>query len=384
NVSLQASSDQSWLHVSVPDGQSVVLTADPGSPATDQFYTATVTLSSTDPLIVNQEVIRVGLWRGSADPADLTIATSAFFLAAHPVEPVVFANDFLGSIHVYNVYTGALVRTLAVGSVGPIALSTDGSTLYVGDYTTKKLVALDPLTGAVLRSYQTSMDLLSNADLTLAYARPDGHPILLSGRTSEAFDEQSSTKLDANISGAGQVVASKDGRRIYVQTAGLSPTPMSMTEVRYSTLNSVGLAAVRSTEWSGHFDDIYMPGNGLDIALTEDDAHLYRANGAPYGFGVVDPLTLVASKFLPAAAYPAAVQCGWRGYCFGSAGPDWDTDQDVWIYDANQQYVDGFVLGAQNLNQRGLVLSADNTRLIAGLTVQPNDSRRLKILNTPQ
>jgi hypothetical protein len=114
---------------------------------------------------------------------------------------------------------------------------------------------------------------------------------------------------------------------------------------------------------------------------------LYRAAGNPYGYGVVDPVTLVARLFLPAAAYAAAVECGWRGYCFGTAGPDWDTDRDVWIYDSNQQNVGGYVLGAQNLyqgdNQGGLLLSADDNRLIVGHTV-PSDVRQITILNTPQ
>jgi hypothetical protein len=128
-----------------------------------------------------------------------------------------------------------------------------------------------------------------------------------------------------------------------------------------------------------------VPSNGLDIAITEDDQHIYRANGAPYGFGVVDPLTLVGQVFLPAAAYAAAVGCGWRGYCFGTAGPDFSPpNQDLWIYDANQQYVGGRTLGSQNLYRGGIELSADDTRVILGLTIAPNDLRRITILDSPQ
>lgn len=99
--------------------------------------------------------------------------------------------------------------------------------------------------------------------------------------------------------------------------------------------------------------------------------------------GVADPVTLAARLFLPATAYPAAIKCGWRGYCFSSAGPDSDTDRDIWIYDSNQQNVGGYVVDSQNLYRRGLLLSADDNRLIVEHTV-PSDVRRISILNTPQ
>jgi len=149
------------------------------------------------------------------------------------------------------------------------------------------------------------------------------------------------------------------------------------------TLNSIGLVVGDTVDWSGHFDTVYVtPSNGEDLAITADDAYVYRANGAPYGFGVINPLTLVGQIFLPAAAYPAAVECGWRGYCFGTAGPTEPT-QDVWIYGANQQYVGGMNLGSQNLYLGGIVFSPDDSRVAFGLTV-PFEQRRIKIRNTPQ
>ena len=96
---------------------------------------------------------------------------------------------------------------------------------------------------------------------------------------------------------------------------------------------------------------------------------------------MADPVTLAARLFLPAVAYPAAIECGWRGYCFGSAGGS-SSDRNVWIYDSTQQNVGGYELGAQGLYQRGLRLSADNHRLIVGHTV-PSDVRQITLLNTP-
>jgi len=383
DVPLQVSSDRSWLQASAPDGSSVVLSADPDALAVDELHVANVTISSSDPLIANQDSVRVALWRGSTDPVTVTLPTSALYLATHTVEPLFFSVGLDGNVEVRNVYTGALVRTLSNVGVGPLLLNGDGSVLYVGDDATKSIIGVDSTTGAPVRSYQTSLQSYPPNPLSMAYARPDAHPVLISGQTGEVFDVQTGALASQRVEAGGQVIASKDGRRIYVQVAGSSPTSMLLTEVRYSTLNSLGLSRVRSLRYSGALDDIYSPGNGLDIALTEDDSTLYRANGAPYGFGVADPLTLVAREFLPAAAYPAAIECGWRGYCFGSAGPDWDTDRDIWIYDSNQQNLGGYVVGSQNLYRRGLHLSADDTRLIVGHTV-PFDVRRITILNTPQ
>ena len=383
DVRLQVSSDRSWLQASAPDNASVVLTADSAALALDQLHSATVTISSTDPLITNQEIVRVALWRGSTDPVTVTLPSSATYLVAHPVEPLFFGVGSSGDVEVKNVYTGALVRTLPNVGVGPLALSADGSVLYVGDGTTMRIIGVDSTTGAPVRSYQTSLQSYPPNPLSLTYARPDGHPVLISGQTGEVFDVQTGALASEAVDGGGQIVASKDGRRIYVQIAGYSPTAMLLTEVRYSTLNSVGFSRVRSLRYSGALDNVYSPGNGLDIALTEDDSTLYRANGAPYGFGVADPLTLVSRAFLPATAYAAAIECGWRGYCFGTAGPDWNTHQDVWIYDSNQQNVGGYVLNAQNLTRRGVILSADDHRLIVAHTI-PSDVRRVTILNTPQ
>ena len=383
DVPLQVSSNQSWLQASAPDGTSLVLTATPGALATDQLHSATVTIATTDPLIANQEVVQVALWRGSADPADVTLPASILYLAPHPQEPLFFGNTLAGNVEVRNVYTGALVRTLTNVGVGPLTLNGDGSVLYIGDENTMRIIGVDSQTGAIVRSYQTSKNAYPPYPLTVAYARPDGHPIVISGHTGEVFDVQTGALASQTILGGGQVVASKDGRRIYVQDAAYSPTAIMLSEVRYSTLNSAGFSVVRTLRYGGALDNIYSPGNGLDIALTEDDANLYRAAGNPYGFGVVDPVTLVGRLYLPATAYPAAITCGWRGYCFGGAGPEWGTGQDIWIYDANQQEVGGMTLGSQGLNRRGLVLSADDMRLIVALTV-PSDVRQIKIRNTPQ
>lgn len=386
DLQLQASPNVSWLHASAPDGNSIVLSVDPSELATlaaDQTHIGTVEVNSTTALIASQEFITVGVWRGSVDPpAEVTITSDALYLAAHPVKPEIFANTGT-SIEVYNAYTGALVRTIPAAALGPMTFRSEGHPLYIGDGATGKLWMVDPESGTVQLSAQTSTSNNPNAILSMAYARPDARPILFSGWTGEAFDANNGDKLPGDIHGQGQIVTSKDGRRVYVQTAGLSPTPMSLTHVHYSMLNSLGFVVGDTVDWSGHFDNVYVsPGNGEDLAITEDDAYVYRANGAPYGFGVIDPLTLVGQIFLPATAYPAAVECGWRGYCFGTAGPT-NTQQDVWIYDANQQYVGGMNLGSQSLYLGGIVFSPDDSRVAFGLTV-PFEQRRIMIRSTPQ
>src|SRR5262249_15074068 len=147
----------SWLSVTSSGltGGTLVLTANPAGLQADQEYIAHVTISSSDGSVLNTQSVRVGLWVGSADPGDATISGTFLHIAANPVEPYVYAVDGASNVLVYQVYSGALVRTLttSLAATGEITVSSDGTQLFVSDTTNLEVVAIDPTSGAAIRHF---------------------------------------------------------------------------------------------------------------------------------------------------------------------------------------------------------------------------------------
>lgn len=380
DISWVATSDHAWLAVT-PSGtgnDEVVLTASPDGLATDTQYLATVTVESTDAAVVNQETIRVGLWVGSEDPQDTTVTVASRYVATNPVEPLVVSNNRGSSIGMYNAYTGDLLRTLTLDTdVGPMTFSSDGQTLFAVAADQSEAIAIDPSSGAVIRRYPYLPAQYTHNELgPIAYARPSGRALLLTGSLGEIFDVQTGEKFGLRLMGAGDLAVSRDGQRVYLQGMSSSPTSLFLNEIRFSSLDPAGVSIVQWFERTGH-DSPYLPGNGQDIALSHDDARLYRANGAPYGFEVADPDTLMSYDYLPADAYPASVECSWRGWCVGTAAPA-SAARKMWFFDATGITGGIDIPGAFFLWPAQTVLSGDSTRVVTAI-----DPIGLSFLNAP-
>src|SRR5262249_3331346 len=140
-------------------GEAIRLTANPAGLTADTTHFATVTVTSADPTVENEEQIRVGLHVNSAAPADVSLSLTAQYAAASPVEPIVFVNNGGGEIKGYNVYTADVVRTFAspVANAGAMVVGADGKRLYVYDRTNLRVTELDAVSGALVRHYASAM-----------------------------------------------------------------------------------------------------------------------------------------------------------------------------------------------------------------------------------
>jgi WD40 repeat protein len=368
NVTWQAQSNQPWLAVTASGttGSPLQLTANAGGLADGQ-YSAQVTVSSSDSSIVNQEVIRVGLTVGSADPQPLIDITgvSAINVVPSPVEPWVFigGGNAGSSLYVYDSNSGALLHTYSTPftNVSGLAISGDGLTVFVLEttsYSTQTVWVLDAATGAV----QTSYALSSTAPYqTLAYARPDGHAVLLSVVGGVAIDLATGHSFVASMNGPGVSVRA-DQRMVYMQDTGGSPSTISVYEMRYSNLSGVGLLF---QQVASETDYMVPRSNGQDIALSFDGTALYVANGAPYRFDVLDPVTLQQTGNLPGVAYPGNVETCWNGLVATGAQSESNNSGDsIWVYDANGVQQSLMYSGNDNMTARSLRFSGDGTRLI--------------------
>jgi Viral BACON domain len=182
-----AASDQPWL-TATPSGLTggmVSLQADTSSLAQGTVHTATVTISSTDPEVQNQESITVSLWTTGTNPAQLAISAPLEYSVANPVFPYVHASNN-GTLRTYNTYTGALVSSFALPypDSGAMAISTDGRTLYVPDTQPghSEVAGIDVATGQVVDTR-----FRNGTGVQVGYLRLKGHPIVTPPQASWFF-----------------------------------------------------------------------------------------------------------------------------------------------------------------------------------------------------
>jgi len=326
-----AASDKSWLTVT-PGGAtsagggtvSFTLQADPSALAADSLEVATVTLTPTSANTTSPEKLVVGLWKGSGTPAQmLKLATPYQALIADPVRPYVYAHNGGSTIDVYNVYLQSQVATIpaVAGALGAMAVAADGSTLYAMDRANGKVALVDLTTRAVAAPLTLAM-AASAQSVGMAYARPNGVPMLLLGD----FSAYTLAPWQAITSGGGgetSVSALADGTKVVY---GGTPTSPSLA-IAYSLSMKDGVfqrTAVGTPAWGS-------AANGKEAALSLDGLRYYTASGWPYACQVLDATNASFIGYLGADAYPNSVKVGTDGrvYC-GISG--WYSSADVWMY----------------------------------------------------
>jgi DNA-binding beta-propeller fold protein YncE len=355
----------------------LVLNANTGGLAPGQ-YLANVTIASPDAGVSNQQRVRVGLVVGAADPvASIDIGSViSSHLVAGPVEPVLFVATG-ASIRVYDVNSGTLLRTLnaAFSEVATLTVSDDGLQLFVVEEqsgTDPVVRVLDPVSGAVQDTYQMTLPTFTSLQVhSLQYARPNGHPVLLSaGRSLDAFDVATGMRSLAVLEGPA-ITLSSDHGYVYAQNNGFSPSTITAYRLRYSALPGVGILIDNLTTNRGDGGG-GVRSNGQDVAIAPDGAHLYVAAGAPYQFDILDAPSLVYSGSRVGDAFPNNVETCWNGLFAGGANL-FDPGGDIWIYNASGTLRDRVDSGAQ-LTQGALIFSGDCTRVISasdsGLRIQ--------------
>jgi len=370
-----ATSDSSWLTVT-PSGTtganaaaaSITLTANPTGLTADQEHIAIVTVSTTDGVISNQEQIRVGLWVGSTDPVATSVTPPAPSnlqnlpaIATDPVEPYAFLSEGDTGVLVYNVYTGALVATYTnVGqSVGAMAVSDDGATLYVEDVGAGTIVPVTVEGGAVGTPYNLHFAQLSNQE-TLAYGKVSDEPMLASG-AGISLDLTSGQLIPGMQAAAAWVAISPDGYDVTALDADSFPSTLYGYRASYSSLTGV-IALAYANRGSGGTS------SGVDVAATMDGSGNDLMLIADIAVDGIQEGSWTSSwTVLPLPSAPASVAVGWNGVIAAGNQFSSGVTTDVSVYSAGGTLL-GSVEAAPSgsaLTNRTVRVSGDATRMTA-------------------
>lgn len=376
DVPWSATSNVSWLSVTASGttGGTLQLTVDPAGLQQDTTHIATVTIASSDPEVLNEETIRVAFLAGATDPQDLYVNGWQPLIVANPVEPWVYTNgsgwnggNYINdnTIRIYNVYTGALVNswTTTFTNIGEMTMSSDGTLLFVSDWGSQTVVALDAQTGATVRSYAYTQYLNPSG---LGYIDVGARPTLVVGN-GQIFDVTSGTRHSSSLPEdiyRGRLSFAVDplNRHLYVQDQGLSASSLYKFSITRTAMHDDGVVLTRLGRTSGGE-------NGQDVCVSNDGSRVYTANGAPYVFAVFNASAFQFTRYLPGDAYPHNVACGWNGTFVGGADAYYATT-DVWVYRPDGSAVTQLRMADAtytSLAERSLVLSGDNSRLIGAV-----------------
>ena len=372
-----ASSDQTWLSVSGSGTTSdtLTVTAEPAGLAIDSIHYATVTLTSANVAIENSPKIEVALWNGASDPAVVTSGVSYSHVQSDPVRPFAYLHNGGDSITVINVYTGGVVATWSsIGtSLGEMTISDDGGDLYAVDTSNARVAVVSLETGAV-----KSTTLVGANTPHLAYLRPAGHPILVTG-DGQSYGALSGDSLGALGSTDSRILAaSADGKNVCALNSGRSPWSLTCHALAYSSMGNGAVIATASKSISGGAIDS-VGSNGKDVALNIDGSRVYIASGAPYSFAVLDGTDLSYLYSRAGGAYPNNVETTSDGKLVGAVS-SWYGPHDFWVYDEAgvelaKEYVSGY---ANNIQDRQVHISGDGQRVIV-LTDDP----LMKVMTLP-
>lgn len=353
-----AVSNADWLSVTTSGftGEDLILTADPAGLAPDTQHYAIVSVAPVDGDVIGDEQIRVGFWVGSTDPADADVSGVFPYVAANPVEPLIYAHNGGTAIAVFDAYTGALSDTFntSVADAGDMTLSADGLHLFVNDDTNRQVVMLDARNGSEVRRFTFA----PSSSRGLAYVRTGPTQVVVTG-SGHIFEAatgiEHSARVDAGwYGGALRFDVDPLSRYVYTQNMGLSPSTLSKYAVYYTMLGSERIAVSSLGGGSGG-------SNGQDLCASADGQRVYTANGAPYVFPSFSTNTMQQVQELPAEPYPNNAACGWNGLFFGGAMTIYEAT-DVWVYRPNGVEVATLEFGG-SLFPNTVVLSGDNTRV---------------------
>lgn len=375
-----ATSDKAWLNVTSSgttgnNAGTLNLQVEPDGVAQNSMNYALVTIASSDPAVQSSEKVVVGFWKGTQTPSEITKLSQEYTkLLADPIRPWVYAHNDGSTIDVYNVYTSTKISNFSniAASSGAMTIAPDGSELYVIDKSAKRVVVINPETGAKLRAF--SLVLVPNAQLAATYLRTNGVGILAlsDGTAYLAADGSLLKKGETLFGGSAALAAAKDGSQIFMSgPQGLSPAYPGSAMIDYSAMNE------------GSFFYTLLPvigdpgtpvaSNAADVAVSQDGSRFYSAAGAPYACMIWNAKDGAYIGLLPGGnAYPNNVEVGSDGrvYC-GIFG--WYSEADVWMYSSSGQIIKTFKFAgyAKALLGRSLAVSGDGLMGIA-LTDDPS------------
>lgn len=381
NIPWQAVSDQNWLSATLSGvtGDSLTLIADTSDLTPDTYYSASISISSSDPEITNTETIRVGLHYLNDDSASMSVNIPEVspnnnlipYLVTSPVEPIAFvavSNQILA----YNVHTGTLDRSFSL-PLGPVikgmTISSDGLLLYVyGFYPlsspSRLILELNAQTGAVTNSFEPNLPYYNPPDsLTPSYVRPAGVPHLVNiGATGINLLDQTPTTYNGT-----------DG--IFLSNYSLHPSTMDPTNPMRTVLpdglvlNLMPSSIYPYTLWASAANTTFPQAN-IGGCLNDSATQVFaRAWSNSEEIVAADFPVANDAQLLSAGASLVSIAC-WSGQrVLAAMLPTTSTGDDAILFDANS---DAILLkrrlapaGDNTIRPNGIALSGDGKRIVA-------------------
>jgi hypothetical protein len=281
-----ASSDQSWLKLSVAEGTTdapLTLTADATGLADGLHYARVTIAPKNEPAVANSVVVRAGLYisRGAVYvgnvSADARVPSpyppvQAFDFVPDPIRPYFYHAQGDARIDIHNTYPGAIVGSVTIPNtnLGAMATSLDGTRLFVMDVGGAKIYPVDLDTLAVGAPIANARFVTGLSGL--AWTEVNGLPVLVTGGR-QVFDATSGALLaDAwnsseFITQAQRIAAQRDGRAVFFQDGSGANHDLS----RYSLSSRGGVLRFERTH------KINETGDGDGVALDAGDTRLYTA-----------------------------------------------------------------------------------------------------------
>lgn len=379
-----AVSDQAWLSLSTATGvtgNTLTLTADPAGLAVDSIHYANVTISSTDPSIVNSETVSVGFYISSTD----ALTTTAFAglvqtdypsgLVADPIRPYVYVSNLDSGISVYNVYSGTLVTTIS-GDVNDrfseLEVSSDGSYLYAVNRFNNTIKRADLSTMTIVSTWSgfrfpvySSTPFLSQMDIR--YARINGYPVLVTSGTQvlDAADGSVLAEMGdyaATYFRPPMIALSPDGTAAFASLANYAYFDLYRYRLWYSYINNSAIAYLAQARPRLTFEN-----SPLDMAMNHTGTHLMtvqQINISDYlrTYNNDENMNAVARDNYGSNTAVVAVTHGPTGriYTVKRASV---ADDTVYIYDGSYNALSSITVPAYTVNRK-LVTSGDGMRLI--------------------
>jgi YVTN family beta-propeller protein len=229
---------------------------------------------------------------GAAGDVVKTYDWGAHAFVTHPSRPIMYATlPDQNSVAIIDTNTLAVRNTVFIGSnPSGMALSTDGSRLYVANSGSNFVGVLDTAT-------ETTLDAL------LMPSRPSDIEFGLNNRlfvlSGGIMQRDATTGASAgpnlpNVSTySGAMEISPDKRTLYYGQYGLSPTSLYKIDVSTTTPPSPTSLTTGS--------------NGQDLTLSHDGAFIAHPNGAPYAISLYRTSDMVSLGTLNTGAYPREI-----------------------------------------------------------------------------
>ena len=350
-----AASDSAWLSVTASGTTgtgNLVLTAAPGALPDGTLNLAQV-LVNTSTSGVEPTVLRVGLWKSASGLASVTrLPLDYFNLTADKIRPYIYANAQGSSVDVLHAHTAQKIATIAGvgGSLGRMAVSPDGSRLYVLDTATRNLAVISLDTLAVTATWP--LDLAVGPVTNILAVSPAGKDVVL-------LSDGTSYTEGRSLGGTGlfgKLVATTDSRTVINDGARYS--------VDHSAMSGGLLFVTRSVYLSGGSN-----GNLQDTATNADGTRIYQASGggaqgAGYKCASIDGVSGTYVGGLPGGeAYPNNVEVLRDGRVVCAIDGVYSS-ADVFVHAANGALLQSYKLGTGTILADRLVAAPDGLVLV--------------------